>query len=642
VLAIVKKNTTGMSFRDFRIQIKIQILIHSITLLLFSIATIVLYGSIKTLIIESVQQRAEGVANEVIDSANMLMITGEISKPENRQLLLKKISSSGNIVGLRLVRTEQVVNQFGAGLPEEQVKDEAERRVIVSQTPSYTLESRRGVPVFRAVTPYIVSHDFHGTDCLTCHQVEVGSVNGASDIEIDLTPEFRKLDAIIIGLVVGQIVVQVLLFFIIRWAVRHFVVNPLSEAVLVANQIAEGRLDVEIAVRSRDETGQLLQAMQNMEGRLKQFITGVAGALDQVSHHTRELNLVEESGLHGEFLTSAHLANEALGVITAQRQKLEGDLFLGKLDGINSAGLLTNLGHSQEDLMEVAQVVDSLSAFAEKSAGAAVAGTDESRLATEQIEDLARRSAELQQVVNHLHEEGSSALNATKQIDDIAKKVNLLALNAAIEAARAGEAGRGFAVVADEVRKLSEMTAVFSNNIRNALSAVATEAQRMQISAQAMTEATQASLTSTYRVKERLDTVSSAAATSSASSYLAKSLTVASLAKIDGFTLKQIAYRQARDRGQYSPDDLAFSSIEALTDQLPDAYRGKIRTLARELTSSIDAAVRSLHAGDQDTGVFERMEAANQNLTVAINEALNEAREKTQVGQDVGVKIDLF
>ena len=343
--------------------------------------------------------------------------------------------------------------------------------------------------------------------------------------------------------------------------------------------------------------------------------------------------MVQEKGLHGEFRKSANRTNSALRLITSQRQKMEGDLFLGKLDGINSSGLLANLGHSQED---------SLSAFATQSAEAAIAGADESRQATEQIDHLARQSAELEQAVNHLHEEGAKALDATKQIDVIVKKVNLLALNAAIEAARAGESGRGFAVVADEVRKLSEMTAVFSNNIRDSLTAVASDAGRMQISAQAMTAATQVSLDSTYRVKEKLDQVSSAASTSSTSSFLAKSLTVASLAKIDGFTMKQVAYREAREQTDYHSGGLSLVSIDALAEQLPEAYRDKLRMLAATLTSSIDAAVESLRVGNQDTAVFDHMEAANQDLTAAIDEALSEVRGTTEAGQGGGAKIDLF
>ena len=636
------KNTGMQLFRHFGLQAKIQILVHSFIFVLFSLATITLYYSIKTIILDSVQQRAEGIANEVIDGANMLMVTGEISDPENRKLLLKKISSSGNIVGLHLVRAEQVIRQFGPGLPEEHIDDEVERNAIASKTPFYSLENSKGIPVFRAVTPYIVSHDFHGTDCLKCHQVEVGSVNGASDIQIDLTSDFKRLRGIILWLIVGQVVLQALLFFLIRWVMKRFVIRPLHEVVVVTNRIAAGDLAVNIEIASTDETGQMLLAMRNMVSKLAQLISEVSTALEQISHTSGKLRLVQESGLEGEFLNSASLTNEALHLITSQRQQMEGNLFLGKLDGINSSGLLANLGHSQEDLMEVAQVVDSLSAFATQSAEAAIAGADASRQATEQIEHLARQSAELEQAVNHLHEEGAKALDATKQIDDIAKKVNLLALNAAIEAARAGEGGRGFAVVADEVRKLSEMTAVFSNNIRNSLSAVAADAGRMQSSAQAMTKTTQISLDSTYRVKEKLDQVSLAASTSSTSSFLAKSLTVASLAKIDGFTMKQVAYREAREQTDYHSGGLSFASIDALADQMPEAYRGKIRKLAGALISSIDAAVESLRAGNQDTAVFEQMESANQELTTAIDEALSEARRKTEGEQDGGARIDLF
>ena len=203
-------------FGKLGLEAKIQMAVHTFVLVVLTIATLALFHFMKTIILDSVQLRAQGIANAVIDSANMLMETGEFSEPENRKLLIKKISDSGNIIGLRLVRTEQVIKQFGPGLPEEQIKDGVERTAIESKLPSYSLEDRNGVPVFRAVTPYLVSHNFHGTDCLNCHNVEVGSVNGASDIDIDLTSDFGKLHKIILWLVVGQLVVQFILFFIMQ------------------------------------------------------------------------------------------------------------------------------------------------------------------------------------------------------------------------------------------------------------------------------------------------------------------------------------------------------------------------------------------------------------------------------------------
>ena len=636
------KKEKRFSFNNFRLQSKFQIVVHSITLVLFSIVTVILYSAIKSTILESVKLRANVVANEVIDGANLLMVTGEASKPENRKLLIQKVSSSGNVVGLHLVRTEQVINQYGPGLPEEQISNDLERNAIATKNPSYLLEESNGRPIFRVVTPYIASHNFHGTDCLTCHKVELGSVNGASDIEIDLSPEFSKLNTIMLMLIIGQIIVQLILFFIIRAVMKRYVIRQLNEVMNLASRISQGNLTERIEITTDDETGQMLSALQYMVIKIQRLIVELSASLDQVSQQEINFHFVQEEGLEGDFLKSALLTNEALRLIAKQRQQILDELFLGKLDGINSSGLLKNLNYSHDDLMEVAQVVDSLSSFAEQSAKAAIEGANESKLATEQIEQLSRQSAELELAVNHLHAEGAKALLATKQIDVIVKKVNLLALNAAIEAARAGEYGKGFAVVADEVRKLSEMTAVFSNNIRNSLTAVATDAGNMQNSAKAMNDATKASLEMTYQVMEKLERVSTSASTSSKSSHLAKSLTIASLAKIDSFAMKQIAYRIAREPSEVHQEQIALGSIDALTAELPESYRKNIFDLAISLSSLINMAVDSGLARNHDVAIFEKMETVNDELCTAINEALVEVRGEMQGSQSGNNKIELF
>ncbi|MFZ5789350.1 MAG: methyl-accepting chemotaxis protein [Pseudomonadota bacterium] len=65
---------------------------------------------------------------------------------------------------------------------------------------------------------------------------------------------------------------------------------------------------------------------------------------------------------------------------------------------------------------------------------------------------------ELAAIAAAIDVKAKDALALLKEIEGIARSVNLLALNATIEAVHAGESGKGFAVVAQEVRQLAQRT----------------------------------------------------------------------------------------------------------------------------------------------------------------------------------------
>ena len=60
--------------------------------------------------------------------------------------------------------------------------------------------------------------------------------------------------------------------FGLAWLISRGITHPLQQAVQISQQIAEGKLPEAIAVRSRDETGQLLLAMQQMTARIRQVL----------------------------------------------------------------------------------------------------------------------------------------------------------------------------------------------------------------------------------------------------------------------------------------------------------------------------------------------------------------------------------
>jgi methyl-accepting chemotaxis protein/aerotaxis receptor len=416
-------------FQNLTLQTKLQLLIQPALLLMLGIGSLALVDDNRSSLLDSAQKRAEGVANEVIDSANMLMVTGQIGDVETRKLLTKKIADSGNIVGLRLMRTEQVVKQYGPGLPEEQIQDDVQRNAIASKQPYYALEQRDGKPVFRAVTPYAVSHDFHGTDCLTCHQDEDGSVNGVSDIQIDLSEGFDKLHKIIVEQLVIQIVFQLVLFFFIRLIVRRFVVTPVEEIKKNLSELINGQMSGQVDISGRDEMGEVLCSVQSTKVLLGSIIDQIASVSGHIDDRAKQL-----SGAMTKVAEGSQTQSDAASTMAAAVEEMT------------------------VSIDQIAENAGDVRRISESSASLAGEG---GKIVQQVVDDMSRTNQAVMntaQTMQQLGEQSDRIQNVVKVIKEIADQTNLLALNAAIEAARAGEQGRGFAVVADEVRKLAEKT----------------------------------------------------------------------------------------------------------------------------------------------------------------------------------------
>ncbi|MFA6062602.1 MAG: diguanylate cyclase [Gallionella sp.] len=219
-------------WNELGVQEKLHILIQGSLIVLFFISMNWVLERFEKEILSHAEQRADEVASGLINGMNMLMLTGTVSDPANRTLLIEKMRQSPGVNELRIVRGASVIEQFGPGLPEEQAVDEIDREVLrTGKTLLQRIEAPGQPSALRVVVPFIAQQNFRGTNCLSCHHATEGSVNGAASVTINMSESLAELAKIRRNLWIGHIVIQIFLSLLLYFLVRNLLTDNIARPV---------------------------------------------------------------------------------------------------------------------------------------------------------------------------------------------------------------------------------------------------------------------------------------------------------------------------------------------------------------------------------------------------------------------------
>ena len=290
--------------------------ISLVLIVLFSVVTI---KSFNYFSLNTIREQGRMAADMLRITLTEQMRTGVISE---REMLVKRMSSIPGLVDVRVLRGEPVIHQFGPGKEGEKPKFDMEKRVLATGHWEEDVVRHGDSSLYRITIPYVAS-SIGELNCMQCHDVPEGSINGAVTLGFSLEEMERSELFAIAPIVVLLLMFGLSLGYFLKRLFKP-IVDTAEDLKEVVGSAQKGDFSGRISSTTSDEIGEIANQTNSLMDTLEQSMGKIStsiGSLGDLSYQDNGQDLLTHT---------VHVVDEMVGAARF-KQAVENDLDLEEI-----------------------------------------------------------------------------------------------------------------------------------------------------------------------------------------------------------------------------------------------------------------------------------------------------------------------